>query len=115
MRLHIADTDPPLTPALRGWLAARLDALSTPAVGIWEARVTYRVQLPPHQPPVQMQVECLLAGQTLCVVQDGATLADAAQAVLHTLRQQLRAVRTARRGKSHAPQQMRTQARPEGE
>jgi hypothetical protein len=115
MRIHIADTDPPLAPALRGWLAARLEALHTPAVEIWEARVTYRVQQPPQEPHVQMQVECLLAGQTLCVVQTGATLPDAAQAALHTLAQQLRAVRPARRGKPKAPQQARTRANPECE
>jgi hypothetical protein len=112
MRLHIADTDTPLTPALRGWLAASLEALNTPAVEIWEARVTYRVQPPPQQPHAQMQVECLLAGQTLCVVQAGATLPDAAQAVLHTLGQQLRAVRSVRRGKPHAPPQVRTRGAP---
>jgi hypothetical protein len=102
MRIHIAETDPPLVPELRGWLAASLDALNTPAVEIWEARVTYRVQT--HQPSqVQMQVECLLAGQTLCMVQTGATLPEAAQAVLHALVQQLRAIRPARLRKPNAP------------
>jgi hypothetical protein len=38
-----------------------------------------------------MQVECLLAGQTLYVVQTGGTLPEAAQAMLHTLIQQLQA------------------------
>jgi hypothetical protein len=103
MRIHIVDTDPPLAPELRGWLAASLDALNTPAVEIWEARVTYRAQQPPQPSQAQMQVECLLAGQTLCVVQTGTTLPEAAQAMLHTLVQQLRAVRPARRGKPHAP------------
>ena len=103
MRIHIAATDPPLAPELRGWLAASLDTLNTPAVEIWEARVTYSVQQS-HQPSqVQMQVECLLAGQTLCVVQAGATLPEAAQAVLHTLVQQIRAIRPARVGKPKAP------------
>ena len=97
MRIHIADTAPLLAPELRGWLTARLQALNTPAVEIWEVRVTYRVQQPPQPPYAQMQVECLLAGQTLCVGQAGATLPDAAQAVLHTLAQRLRAVRTAKR------------------
>ena len=108
MRIHIAAATPPLAPELRGWLAARLDALNTPAVEIWEARVTYRVQQPHQQPYAQMQVECLLAGQTLCVVQTGATLPEAAHAVLHTLSQQLRAVRPARRGTPKAPHQART-------
>lgn len=112
MRIHIADTDPPLAPELRGWLAARLDALHTPAVEIWEARVTYRVQQPPQPPHVQMQVECLLARKTLCVVQTGTTLPEAAQALLETLGQHLRAMRPARCGKPKAPQQARTRANP---
>jgi hypothetical protein len=112
MRLHIANTAPPLTPELRGWLAACLDALNTPPVEIWETRVTYRVQQSPHPAQAQMQVECLLAGLTLCVVQTRATLPEAAQAVLHTLGQRLQAVHPARRGKPQAPHQTRRRVPP---
>jgi hypothetical protein len=95
MRIHIDDTGTPLPPELRGWLAARLDALNTPRAEILEARVTCRVQQLQHPPGAQMQVEFLLAGQTLCMVQAGTTLTEAAQAVLHALAQQLWAIRRA--------------------
>ena len=98
MRIHIDAMGPSVAPELRGWLANRLNALNTPAAEILEARVTCRVQQPPALPPVQMQVDCLLAGQTLRVVQTGATLTETAQAVLHALTQQLRAVRLAQQG-----------------
>jgi hypothetical protein len=98
MRIHIDDTGTPLSPELRGWLAERLDAMNTPTAEIFEARVTCGT-LPPHQRShTQIQVKFLLAGQTLCVVQAGATLTEAAQAVLHAIVQQLRAVRPQRRG-----------------
>src|SRR5215510_3653740 len=99
MRIHIDDTGTPLTPELRGWLAERLEAMNTPTAEIFEARVTCGVQQPHQRLSTQMQVEFLLAGQTLCVVHAGATLTEATQAVLDAIGQQLRAVSSQRRGR----------------
>jgi hypothetical protein len=102
MRIYIDNTGTPLAPELRGWLAKHLDAMNTPAMEILEARVTCRAQPPHSRPYMQMQVELLLVGQTLCVVQVGTTLTEAAQAALHALVQQLRAIRLAQQAAKHS-------------
>jgi ribosome-associated translation inhibitor RaiA len=93
MRLDIEGKHITLAPHLMGWIAEQLEDLNTPYDDICEARVTFMKQGRRDA----VCIDLLLAGESLHVIQRGATPDTAVSAAFRVVQQQLRDVRAARR------------------
>ena len=96
MRLHMRGRNTNVAPHMLEWIAEWFEKLNTPYDDIVEARVTMVKRQADSRDLAHVQL--MLAGRTLRMTQDGATLHEAVEAALQAIASVLHDIRALRRG-----------------